>query len=83
MTTSIQEERKGLPARHRAIWTEAMVLAEAMPVTAKLALVRCEAGRTYGKERKAVEFLQKNGLVEKGAWWPSQLGRCVVELLCR
>lgn len=84
MTTSMTREQEGLPGRHRSIWAEARKIAdEELPVGPQVALVRCEAGRTYSKERASVRILTDLGLVEKTAWRVTELGRCVVEVLCR
>lgn len=82
-TTSIMEEQEGLPARHRAVWADARGVAGQLTAEAQVALVRCEARRTYSRSRDAVVELREFGLLEDHAWRPSELGRCVVELLCR
>lgn len=81
--TSVEEERRGLPRWDRPVWAEARKRLEDLSENARVALVRCEAGRTYSRSKDAVEELVRHGLLQESAWRPSRLGRCVVELLCR
>lgn len=80
---SVQEEQKGLPGRDRGVWAEARRILGDLPVGPQVALVRCEAGRSYSRERASIKILRDLELIQPNAWRPTQLGRCVVELMCR
>lgn len=81
--TSVEREREGLPRRTDPMWVEAWAQLAELEEEARIALVRCEAGRTYSRLRAPVKELREAGLVRRNAWRPTLLGRCVVELMCR
>lgn len=80
---SVQEEQKGLPRRDRGVWVNAKRIAGELSEEAKVAIVRCEAGRSYSRSLDAIDELKAWKLLQRNAWRPSVLGRCVVEVLCR
>jgi len=85
MTTSIREEQKGVPKQGSSLRHQAKMMIKRgdVPADEALALVRCEAGRTYSKEPHSGRRLARKGLVEKTAWRVTPLGAAVVEELCR
>lgn len=85
MTTSITKEQADVPPQGSALQRQAKLMIEKrlLPANEQIALVRCEAGRTYSKEPHAGRRLARKGLVEKNAWKVTPLGAAVVEELCR
>jgi hypothetical protein len=85
MTTSLTREQEGVPPQGSRLRREARLMLKRgdVPHDEQLALVRCEAGRIYGKNEHAPRRLRRKGLVEKTAWRITPLGRAVVEELCR
>ena len=76
-TTATKEQGLYGPGR------KAKQLANSLPANEALALVRCDAGKTYSKEPHAGRRLARKGLVEKNAWKVTPLGAAVAEELCR
>ena len=85
MTTTPTQEQEGVPPQGSALRRQARLLIKSgdLPVNEQIALIRCEAGRTYEKEPHAGRRLARKGLVEKAAWRVTPLGAAVVEELCR
>lgn len=50
---------------------------------AQVALVRCDAGRTYSRSKDTIKGLREHGLIERNAWRVTSLGAALVEELCR
>jgi hypothetical protein len=83
--TSLTKEQEGVPARGSDLRrrARAMVRGGGLTVLAQLALVRCEAGRTFSRCRVTVDWLRRNGMLERAAWSLTPYGRALVEELVR
>lgn len=60
---------------------KAKALKDLFTADAQVALVRCEAGKTYSRSKETIAGLRGHELIEKNAWKVTPLGAALVKEL--